>query len=155
VEEVVRAAARLHPDRLILSSLPTGATAPLLEAISEGTEGVIAAGAAPSLRQLLSRFSSQLRLSRPGLDGDSARECIAESFDVAIEVTALADGRTRVLRIAEMGQADAKGPRDLFIFVPDASGDGSFQATGVQPRAVADFGLRGVKLDPALFKRGR
>jgi pilus assembly protein CpaF len=154
-EEVVRAAGRLRSDRLILSSIPTGATAPLLEAIGEGAEGVIAAGSAPSLRQLLSRFTSQLLLSRPGLDVEAARECVAEAFDVAIEMTTLSDGRARVLRIAELGQNDGKGPRDLFVFIPDASGEGTFQATGVQPRAVADFAARGVKVDISIFKRGR
>jgi pilus assembly protein CpaF len=154
-EEVVRAAGRLHPDRLILSSLPSGATASLIEVIAEGAEGVIAAGASPSLRQLLARFASQLVLSRPGLDAESARDCIAEAFDVAVEMTTLADGRPRILRIAELGTGEGKGPRDLFVYAPDPSGDGTFQATGVQPRAVADFAARGVKLDAATFKRGR
>jgi pilus assembly protein CpaF len=157
VEEVVRAAARLRPDRLILSSIPTGATASLIEAIGEGAEGVIAAGAAPSLRQLLARFASQLVLSRPGLDADAARDCISEAFDVAVEMTTLADGRPRMLRIAELGTGEGRTPRDLFVYAPDpsGSGDGTFQATGVQPRAIADFAARGVKLDASIFKRGR
>jgi pilus assembly protein CpaF len=154
-EEVVRAAARLRPDRLILSSIPTGSTAALLEAVSEGAEGVIAAGAAPSLRQLLARFVSQLVLSRPGLDIEAARECVNEAFDVAIEVTTLADGRPRILRIAELSGYDAKGPRDIFTYIPEATGDGTFQASGAQPRAIADFASRGVKLDPSIFKRSR
>ncbi|MGO8997282.1 MAG: ATPase, T2SS/T4P/T4SS family [Polyangiaceae bacterium] len=154
-DEVVRAAARLRPDRLILSSIPTGATASLVEAISEGAEGVIAAGAAPSLRQLLARFASQLVLSRPGLDVEAARESISEAFDVAVEMTTLADGRARILRIAELGFNDGKGPRDIFVFVPEPSGEGTFQSTGAQPRAIADFATRGVKLDPAMFKRTR
>ena len=154
-EEVVRAAARLRPDRLILSSIPTGAAAPLIEAISEGAEGVIAAGAAPSLRQLLARFVSQLVLSRPGLDIEAARDCVHEAFDIAIEVTTLADGRPRILRIAELGGYDGKVPREIFTYVPELSGEGTFQASGVQPRVVTDFATRGVKLDPALFKRGR
>ena len=154
-DEVVRAAARLRPDRLILSSIPTGATASLVEAISEGAEGVIAAGAAPSLRQLLARFASQLVLSRPGLDVEAARESISEAFDVAVEMTTLADGSARILRIAELGFNDGKGPRDIFVFVPEPSGEGTFQLTGAQPRAIADFATRGVKLDPAMFKRTR
>jgi pilus assembly protein CpaF len=154
-EEVVRAAARLRPDRFILASIPTGATAPLVEAINEGAEGVIVAGAAPSLRQLLARFVSQLVLSRPGLGAESARECINEAFDVAVEMITLADGRPRILRIAELSGYDGKGPRDIFTFIPDASGDGTFQASGAQPRAIADFASRGVKLDPAIFKRTR
>ena len=154
-EEVVRAAARLRPDRLILSTIPTGVTAPLVEAIDEGAEGVIAAGCAPSLRQLLARFVSQLVLSRPGLGAESARECINEAFDVAVEMTTLADGRPRILRIAELSGYDGKGPRDIFTFIPEQSGDGTFQASGAQPRAIADFASRGVKLDPSLFKRTR
>jgi pilus assembly protein CpaF len=154
-EEVVRAAARLRPDRMIVSSIPTGAAASLIEAVSEGAEGVIAAGAAPSLRQLLARFASQLVLSRPGLGAEAARECVGEAFDVGIEMTTLSDGRQRILRIVELGGNDAKAPRDLFVYVPEPSGDGTFQAMGVQPRAVADFAARGVKLDGAIFKRLR
>jgi pilus assembly protein CpaF len=131
--------------------LPAGAAASLVEAIGEGAEGVIAAGAAPSLRQLLARFASQLVLSRPGLDVEAARGCIDEAFDVAIEMTTLADGRPRILRISELGGGEGKGPRDLFVYAPDASGDGGYQVTGVQPRAIADFAARGVKLDPAIF----
>ena len=152
---MVRAAARLRPDRLILSSIPTGATASLVEAISEGAEGVIAAGAAPSLRQLLARFASQLVLSRPGLDVEAARECVGEAFDVAIEMTTLADGRTRILRVAELGRRRREGPARSLRLRARAAGDGTFQATGAQPRAIADFAARGVKLDGAIFKRTR
>jgi pilus assembly protein CpaF len=154
-DEVVRAAARLRPDRLILSSIPTGATAPLVEAISEGAEGVIAAAAAPSQRHLIGRFVSQLVLSRPGLEAESARDCVYEAFDVGLELTTLVDGRVRILRIAELSGYDGKAPRDIFTFVPELSGDGTFQASGVQPRAVADFATHGVKVDPTIFKRGR
>ncbi len=76
-----------------------------------------------------------------------------DAFDVAIEVTTLARRARRILRIAELSGYDAKGPRDIFTFIPEASGDGTFQASGAQPRAIADFAVRGVKLDPALFKR--
>ena len=155
-EEAVRAAARLRPDRLILASIPAGATAALIEAIGEGAEGVVAAGAAPSLRQLLARFASQLAMARPGLELEAARECIAEAFDIAIELTTLADGRARILRISEVAGYEGKGPRDLLVFTPDASGaDGTHQSTGAQPRAIAEFAARGIKLDPALFKRAR
>ena len=110
-------AARMRPDRLILSSIPTGATAALIEAIGEGAEGVVAAGSAPSLRQLLARFVSQLVLSRPGLDVDAARDCVNEAFDVAVEMTTLADGRARILRIAELAGRERRGghPRSLHV----------------------------------------
>jgi pilus assembly protein CpaF len=83
---------------------------------------------------------------------EAARECVGESFDVAMEVAPLPDGRHRVIRLAELGGADAKGVvvRDLFTA---GEGDGAFVSTGVVPRVVGEFAQRGVKVDPNLFKR--
>ncbi len=156
-EEVVRAAARLRPDRLILSSIPTGATAALLEAISEGAEGVIAAGAAPSLRQLLSRFACQLVLSRPGLDIESARECIVGGLrhrrrddDARRRARPrLADRRARLER-----RQGASRPRSCSPRTPRAPTAAS-RPPVLLPRAIADFASRGVKVDQGIFKRGR
>ena len=54
------------------------------------------------------------------------REVIGESFDIAVEVGSFPDGRLRVMRIAELGGADAKGivARDLFVFNADPGGGG-------------------------------
>jgi len=73
-EETLRAAAKLHPDRLIVGAMPGSIGAATLEAIAEGTEGVMAATAAPTLRQALARIVSQLVLARPGLGADAARD---------------------------------------------------------------------------------
>lgn len=84
------------------------------------------------------------------------RDVVGEAFDIAIEIGALPDGRLRVMRIAELGGSDAKGivARDIFVFNADpASGDGTFSATGVVPRIANDLAARGMKLDPAMFKR--
>src|SRR5205823_2377288 len=126
-----------------------------LGAVAEGAEGVIAAANAPTLRQTLARVVSQLMMARPGLSVESARDCVGESFEVAIEMATMSDGRHRITRIAELGGADAKGivARDLFTFNPDPSGEGTFVATGVVPRVVAEFAARGVKVDQNIFKR--
>jgi pilus assembly protein CpaF len=154
-EETVRAAAKMRPDRLVIGSLSAGVVAATIETVAEGAEGVIAAASAPTLRQVLSRTVSQLMLARPGINLESARDCVAEAFDVAIELATMADGRPKILRIAELGGADAKGivARDLFTFTADSGGDGSFVATGVIPRVVAEFAARGVRVDSNIFKR--
>ncbi len=154
-EEALRAAAKLHPDRLLIAALGADVAATAVEVIAEGAEGVIAAASAPTMRQALSRLVSQVTLSRPGVSVESARESIAEAFDVAVEVATIADGRAKVVRIAELGGADAKGivSRDLFTFSADSGGDGTFVATGVVPRVVGDFAARGVKVDANVFKR--
>ena len=154
-EETLRAAAKLRPDRLVIGSLAVHVVAATLEAIAEGAEGVLAAMYAPSLRQGLSRMVSQLLLARPGLNLEAIREAVGEAFDVVIELGTLPDGRQRVMRIAELGGSDGKGVvvRDLYTF--DPSGEGGFVATGTVPRMVADLALKGVKVDPAIFKKGR
>jgi len=155
-EEAIHAAARIRADRLVVCSLAGSLGAATIDAIAAGSEGVIAAAQAPSLRQALARLVNQLVSVRAGLNVESARECVGESFDIAIELGRLADGRPRVLRLAELGGSDEKGVvvRDIFTFASDgAQGDGSFAVSGVVPRVVAEFAARGVKVDPNIFKR--
>jgi pilus assembly protein CpaF len=152
-EDAVRAAAKMRPDRMIVGSLAANVAAATLEVIAEGAEGVLAATAAPSLRQGLSRLVAQVLLARPGMSVEAARECVGEAFDIAVEVAPLADGRNRVVRMAELGGTDAKGVVSRDLFTAGDSGDGSYSATGVVPRVVGEFAQRGVKVDPNLFKR--
>ena len=155
-EEAIHAAARMRADRLVVCSLGGHLGAATVDVIAAGSEGVIAAAQAPSLRQALARLVNQLVNVRPGLNIESARECVGESFDIAIELGRLADGRPRVLRLAELGGSDDKGVivRDIFTFASDgAQGDGAFAVSGVVPRIVSEFAARGVKVDPNIFKR--
>ena len=155
-EELVRAAARIRPERLIVGAFNGRFVAATLEAIAEGTEGVLAAASAPSLRHALSRLTGQLLLARPGLGADAARELVGEAFDVAIEVHLLPDSRYRVTRIAELGGTDAKGivARDIFVAAAEGGGEGHV-ATGVVPRIVNEFAARGVRVEVDLFKKSR
>jgi pilus assembly protein CpaF len=154
-EESVRAASRLGADRLIIASLAGPVAAAAIDAIGEGSEGVLAGVGAPSLRHGLARLASQVALARPAASLEAAREAVGESFDVAVEVVRGADGRNRVLRVAELAGSDGKGvvSRDLFVLSADGTGEGAFVTTGVAPRLLSDFAARGVKLDPATFKR--
>jgi pilus assembly protein CpaF len=154
-EESVRAAARLGADRLVVSSMAGAVAAATIDAIGEGCEGVLAGVGAPSLRHGLSRLASQIALARPGASIEAAREAVGESFDVAVEAVRAADGRLRVLRVAELAGGDGKGvvARDLFVLSADGTGEGAYVATGTVPRLANDFAARGVKLDGAVFKR--
>jgi pilus assembly protein CpaF len=158
-EDTVRAAARLRPDRLVVSQLAGGLAAGTVDAMAEGSEGVLASISAPTLRQALSRLVAQLVLYRPGLSLDAMRDVVGDSFDVAIEVAMLSGGRLRITRVAELGGSDAKGivARDIFVFNAEAAqasgGEGGFSATGVVPRLANELAARGLKLDPVIFKR--
>jgi len=154
--ESVHAAARLGTDRLLVVSLAAGAVAAaIVDAIAEGSEGVIAGLAAPSMRHGLARLAAQIALARPGASIEAARDAVGESFDVAVETVRGADGRLRVLRVAELAGADSKGVvvRDLFQATSEGVGESAFIATGTTPRLAHDFAVRGVKLDAGTFKR--
>lgn len=155
-EECVRAAVKLRGDRLVVTQLAGGVAAATIDAMTEGAQGVLTAMPAPTLRQALSRLVAQLVLHRPGLGLEAMRDVVGETFDVAVEVSTGPDGRLRVMRIAELGGSDAKGivARDVFLWSPDPQGgEGSHGATGVVPRIANDLAARGMKLDPAMFKR--
>jgi pilus assembly protein CpaF len=154
-EEAVRAASRLGVDRLVVASLAGSVAAGTLDAIGEGAEGVLAGLGAPSLRHGLARLAAQVALARPGASIEAAREAAGESFDVVVEVVRTADGRLRVLRVAELGGSDGKGiaTRDVFVLSADGTGEGAYAATGTVPRLVNDFAARGVRVDGNMFKR--
>ena len=153
--DTVRAATRLGPDRFIVLSLAGAVAAATVDAIGEGTEGVVAGLRAPSLRQALARLALQVALARAGASMEWAREVVAESFDITIEVSRGVDGRLRLSRVAELAGADAVGiiVRDLFVSSADATGEAGFVPTGAVPRLIQDFAARGIKLDATLFKR--
>lgn len=155
--DCLRAAARFGADRLLVASLAGALGAATIDAIGEGTEGVLAGLGAPSLRHALARLTSHVALSRPGASIDAAREAIAGAFDVLIEV-AKPEGRLRVLRVAEVVGTDDRGisSRDLFVYRPDAAGaagEAAYVVTGTSPRFSADVVARGGRIDPAMFRR--
>jgi pilus assembly protein CpaF len=153
--EAVRAAARLGSDRLVVASLAGAVAAATIDAIAQGSEGVLAGVSAPSLRHGLSRLTSQVALASAGAPIEVGREAVGESFDIAIEVSRAGDGRIRISRVSELAGGDAKGvaTRDLFVLSADGTGEAAFAATGTVPRVANDFAARGVKLDGAVFKR--
>jgi pilus assembly protein CpaF len=152
---MVRAAARLRPDRLIVTPLSGAVAAATVDAIGDGSSGVVAGMSAPSLRQALARLTAQVAFSRPGASIDSAREAVAGAFELAVEVARSPEGRIRVLRLAELQGADGDGIsiRDLFVASADGTGEAGYVATGATPRFAHDFATRGIRLDAALFKR--
>jgi pilus assembly protein CpaF len=158
---LVRTAARLRPERLVVSPLTGPLAAAVASTIVEGSEGVLAAMAAPSLRHALDRLVPDLMAARPGLTPDAARSWLLGSFELAVEVARLRDGRYRVMRVAELYASNGGIlARDIFTFVVErtAAGgaiEGSFGPTGVVPRIADELAARGGPFDASLFKRER
>jgi pilus assembly protein CpaF len=99
--------------------------------------------------------------ARPGLTPEAARSWLLGSFELAVEVARLRDGRYRVMRVAELyGSNGGILGRDIFTFLVErtAAGgaiEGSFGPTGVVPRIADELAARGGAFDASLFKRDR
>jgi pilus assembly protein CpaF len=158
----VQAAARIRPERLVVSSFSGHVAAEVVDAIGGGMDGVLAAARAPTLRQAVTRLPADIAATRPGIAPETAREWLASSFDLAIEIALLRDGRHRVLRIAELAiESGQIAIRDVFTFVVErtAAGgalEGTFHPSGLVPDIVEDLQSRGLTVDTsASFRRNR
>jgi len=156
----VHAAIRVRPDRLVIGAFAGHVVAEIVDAIGDGVDGVLAAARAPTLRHLVARLPADVAATKRMLQLDTAREWLAGSFDLVVEVARLRDGRNRVMRVAEfsLAQGSPLDLRDIFTFTVErtAAGgtvEGSFHPTGVVPRIAEDLVARGVALDLSIFKR--
>lgn len=156
----VHAAIRVRPDRLIVGAFAGHVVAEIVDAVGDGVDGVLASARAPTLRHLVARLPADVAATRRLMGVDTAREWLAGSFDLVVEVARLRDGRHRVMRVAEfsLAQGNPLELRDIFTFTVErtAAGgmvEGSFVPTGVVPRIAEDLVARGIPLDLSIFKR--
>jgi pilus assembly protein CpaF len=160
LKSAVELAARVPGARLIADLSPKGLTEIVLEAVGEGADGVVASRAGAGLSRVLARMAAELSSHGPAPSPAAARDLIASSFDLAIEVAQLRDGRYRALRVAELLGAGPDGFQlgDIFSFVADrtAAGgaiEGTFVPSGNIPRVAETLRTRGIQVEASLFSR--
>ncbi|MDX2051297.1 MAG: ATPase, T2SS/T4P/T4SS family [Polyangiaceae bacterium] len=146
--------------RFVVDLADTDTCVALLSTAVEGMDGVLGAVRSPSLRRALSRLPAVIISKNPGLSAGAAREWVRTSFDIGLEVCRLADGRYRVLRIAELAGTTAEEVwlQDIFTFsiertVAGGVVEGSFSASGTVPKIAAELASRGIDIDQSVFSR--
>jgi pilus assembly protein CpaF len=160
LRQAVRLAARLPGSRLMVDLTPPGLVAAVVEATGEGADGIIGSRAGTGASRTLSRLAAELA-AQGGAEGLAvARELVAGSFDITVEILRLRDGRHRVVRVAEVLGAGPAGFElgDIYTFVADrtAAGgavEGTFVSSGSVPRVADVLKSRGIQLEAALFSR--
>lgn len=157
--DLVDFAGRFPDARWVVGSFSGKTALAALDTVASGADGLIAVSNSTSLRRTLSRLPAELSAARGGLTAEAAREWVASTFDILIEVIRLRDGRQRIVRVAEPTTTNGEiGLRDVFTFVIErtatgGSVEGTFQATGVAPRVVGDMVARGISVDSGVFSR--
>jgi pilus assembly protein CpaF len=151
--QLVRAALRMHPDRLVVGDVRGAEALELVAALGSSIDGAVASVMGEGAHAALSRLTTLAQLGgQVAPDADHAvRELVAGAFDVVVHVVRYADGHSRVLAIDEvLGTRD--GGFDTQAIFGYRGGDEGFVASGAVPRFYADLESRGISADPAVFR---
>jgi pilus assembly protein CpaF len=157
--QLVRAALRMHPDRLVVGDVRGGEAFELVAALGSSIDGAIASVMGEGAGAALTRVASLAALAMPnsGAAGEApeqaVRELVAGAFDIVLHVVRYADGHTRVISVDEvLGTRDGGfDHQPLFTYRAEAA-DGGFAATGAVPRFYGDLESRGIQAEQSVFK---
>jgi type IV secretory pathway ATPase VirB11/archaellum biosynthesis ATPase len=149
---LLRVAAALRPDHLIVGELAGSEAAELVLIATRGQNGVILAMPGRSASEAVTRFGA---LAAVGLGtAATAPALVANAFDVYVHVVA-ADGGARVIEIGELRAAGAELALDVALSIyGDGSkrdaGSGRLQGRGVSARLGAAMAAAGSALPSGL-----
>jgi pilus assembly protein CpaF len=107
VRDLVRAALRMRPDRLVVGEVRGGEALDLVQAMNTGHDGSISTVHANGPLDALRRLVTLALLADTGLPHDALRDQLCASVDAIVQVARGRDGRRRILAVAEVGEAGA------------------------------------------------
>jgi pilus assembly protein CpaF len=151
MEQLLRGALRMRPDRLVVADVRGPEALELVSAMASSNDGALASVAGDSPAASLARLTAMARLSSPGTSVEALRELIAYAVDVIVHVARYADGVFRVAQVAEVTGANERGfeIREVFSFRGE---EGGFAASGVVPAFYTGLEARGMPADTSIFQ---
>ncbi len=157
---LVEFAGSLPETSLLVESLAGRGLTSVMDIIAHGYSGVLGGAHSNTIEQGLSRLSAAFAAMMPGVSVVTARQTLVSGFDLAVEVCASSDGRDRARRVVELVSGATGGTelQEIYGFVAErtatgGSVEGSFLATGTEPRIIEELRSRGVAVDSSLFNR--
>ena len=108
VRDLVRAALRMRPDRLVVGEVRGAEALDLLQALNTGHDGSISTVHANSPLDALRRLSTLALFGALGLPHEAICEQLRASVDVVVQVARAAGGAREVVAVVEV--VDAPGP---------------------------------------------
>ncbi len=111
--DLVRAALRMRPDRLIIGEVRDGAALDMVQAMSTGHDGSLCTIHANGCEDAVRRLETLVLLADIGLPLPAVRDHLAGAVDLVVHVARFPDGRRRVVEVAEVlpPGGPARGPR--------------------------------------------
>lgn len=142
IQELVRNALRMRPDRIIVGEVRGGEAWDMLQAMNTGHEGSLTTVHANSPRDSFSRLENMVMLAENAkqLPLQPIREQLVSAIDIVVQQNRLPGGKRKIVSISEVvglrkGQIVMK---DIFLFQQTGVGEngvvqGYFSPTGVIP----------------------
>ncbi len=122
VRDLVRAALRLRPDRLIVGEVRGGEAFDMVQALNTGHDGSLCTIHANGCEEALARLESLALLAGTGLTLAAARSQVAASVDAVVHVARRPDGTRVVESVAEVaGGTDGRNRLEVRTFFTSPS----------------------------------
>ncbi len=109
VRDLVRAALRMRPDRLVIGEVRGAEALDLVQALNTGHDGSLATCHANGPLDALRRVETMVLLGASALPLAAVREQVHASLDVVVHVVRGDDGRRRVGEVVEVAAPDELG----------------------------------------------
>ena len=157
MQDLVRNAMRMRPDRIVLGEMRGSEALDMLAAINSGHDGSLFSMHAGSPRDALARMEVMASFGNPSIPIQSLREQIASGLDLIVYQERLADSVRRITKIVEVSgvQDGVILTKDIFEFrrrgMKEGKIEGFFSATGAVPYFVSNLRQLGIDLPVSLF----
>ena len=103
MSDLIRAALRMNPDRIVVGEVRGKEALDMLQAMNTGHDGSLSTGHANSPIDMLSRLETMV-LSGANLPLPAVRAQISRALDVIVHLGRLRDNKRRVLSVIEIGE---------------------------------------------------
>lgn len=157
--DLVKNALRMRPDRIIIGEVRAGEAFDMLQAMNTGHDGSMTTVHANTPRDALSRIEQMIGMSGIEISPASARAQIASAIDVVVQVARMADGKRKVISLAEVTGMESATitMQEIFRYKVTGRNDnndviGHFEATGIRPKLLSDAAANGFDLPSELFR---
>jgi pilus assembly protein CpaF len=157
IRELVRNALRMRPDRIIVGECRGGEALDMLQAMNTGHDGSMSTGHANTPRDMLARLETMVLMGGVDLPLRAIREQVSAAVDLIVHQSRMKDGSRRIEYITEVQglEGDVIVMQDVFLFeqtgVVDGKIQGRLRPTGIRPKFVEKFEIKGIHLPRGLF----
>lgn len=156
--ELVKNALRMRPDRVILGECRGEEAFDMLQAMNTGHEGSMTTIHANTPRDAVRRLEQMVGMAGMPMTLAAIRGQIASAVQIVLQLQRLSDGRRRLTSVSEITGMEGEiiQMQEIFRFEKEGTGEngevlGTFRATGVRPKFIAELRSVGIDLPGAYF----